>query len=146
MTRAFDYLIMIPGMCRLKSFCSIVSPETIQCSFQLYTDAILMAFMTNGQYQFFPQITDLKSDDARSSRSTPPILRSYAAITVVVKYLFPFFFYPSLCISYRLLSIVLHLIITTELSFHLTVSMLPSLLISKDPLSFFYIFLTSTRE
>ena len=96
---------MIPRMYRLKSFCSIVSPETIQCSFQLYTDAILMAFMTNGQYQFFPQITDLKSDDARSSRSTPPILRSYAAITVVIKYLFPFFFYPSLCISYRLLSI-----------------------------------------
>ena len=92
-------------MCRLKSFCSIVSPETIQCSFQLYTDAILMAFMTNGQYQFFPQITDLKSDNARSSRSTPPILRSYAAITVVVKYLFPFFFYPSLCILHRLLSI-----------------------------------------
>ena len=75
----FDCLIMKPTMCRLKSFWGIVSPETIRCSRQLYTNAILMAFITNGQYNFFPRMTGLKSDNAASSRSTPPIPRLYAA-------------------------------------------------------------------
>ena len=36
--------------------------------------------MTYGQYHIFPRITGLKSDNARSSRSTPPVPRLYAVI------------------------------------------------------------------
>ena len=103
MTHGFDCLIMIPTTCRLKCFCGIVSPETIRCSSQLYTNAILMAFMTNGQYLFFPRVTGLKSDNAQSSRSTPPIPILYAAITAGCRIFYFFFsFYSSLCTSYWL--------------------------------------------
>ena len=71
---------MIPTTCCLKSFFYIVSQKTIRYSHKLYTNAILMAFMTNGQYHFSPWITGLKSNNARSHRSTPPIPWLYAAI------------------------------------------------------------------
>ena len=97
--------------------------------------------MTNGQYHFFQKITGLKSDNAWSSRSAPPIPWLHASITAGCWiFCFPFSFIylfalPIGCKPYALLTIV-----TTELSFHLTTSMLPSLLESKDSLSFFFFF------
>ena len=145
MTRGFNYLILIPTMCRLKFFSDIGSPETTRYSLQLYASAILMAFITKGQYHFFPRISGRKSDNAQC-RSTSPIPRLYAAISAgcwIFCFPFPFIHLFALtigCTSYALLRTV-----TTELSFHLTISMLPSLLKQKDALSFFFIFLTSTR-
>ena len=98
MTRGFDCLIMIPTMCRLKSFCGIISPETIQYSRQLYTDAILITFTSNGQYHFFPQITGLKSNNTRSSRSTALIPRLYAVMVGCWTF-FSLFFYLTFCTS-----------------------------------------------
>ena len=95
----FNCLIMISTMCRLKSFCGTVSPKTIRYSRQLYANVMLMTFMTNGQYHFFPQITGLKSDNARSSTSTPPIPQLYATRTAGCWIFFSFSFYPSLCTS-----------------------------------------------
>ena len=138
---------MILTMSRLKSFCDIVLPETIRYSHQLYTNAILVAFMTNGQYHFFPQITGLESDNAWSSRPTPPIPWLFAAIAAgcwIFCFSFPFIRHFARligCTLYALLPIK-----TTELSFHLTISILPSLLKSKNTLSFFFIFWHQLEE
>ena len=100
-----------------------------------------MTFITNGQYHFFPQNTGLKLNNTRSSRSAPPIRRLYAAITAGC-WIFCFrinsihlFALPTGCTPYALLPIV-----TTELPFHLTISMLPSLLKLKDSPLFFSLF------
>ena len=97
--------------------------------------------MTNGQFHFFSQITSLKSNNARSIRSTPPIPWLYAEITAgcwIFCFPFPFiylFALPIGCTLYALLPIV-----TTELSLHLKISMLSSFLKSKDLLLFFFFF------
>ena len=73
------------------------------------------------------------------------IPRLYAVITAACWiFCFPFPFIhllalPTGCRPYALLSII-----TKEFSFHLIISILPSLLKSKDPFRFFH-FLTSTR-
>ena len=68
--------------------------------------AILMAFKTNDQYHFSPQITGLKSDNARSVKSTP----HHSSIICsnnggLLDILFPFSFYSSPCTSYWLQTI-----------------------------------------
>ena len=94
----------------------------------------------------FPKNHCPQLDNAWSSRSTRPIPRLYTTIMAgcwIFCFPFPFihlFPFPIGCTPYALLPIV-----TTELSLHLTISRLPSRLKSKDPLSFFYIFLSSTR-
>ena len=76
-----DLLIIMLTTRRRKSFWEKTSPEIILYIRQLYTNAMFIAFMISGQYHFLPRITGLRSDKARSSRSTPPIPRLYAAIT-----------------------------------------------------------------
>ena len=139
MACGFDCVIMIATVCHLKSFCGLVSPEIIRYSRQLYKNAILMAFMTNGQYHFFPQITGLESNNVRSSRSTPLIPRLYAAITLNI--LFPFFFCSSLCTSYwlhtiRITSNCNHRIVIPSYNFNVAIT--PEIKIS--PFAFLYFF------
>ena len=107
---------------------------------------MFIAFMISGQYHFLPRFTGLRSDKARSSRSTPPIPRLYAAITAGwVNFPLPFplillLAFPTGSTPYALLPMV-----TSELSFHRTISRLLVLLKSYDPLSLFFILRTSAN-
>ena len=141
MTRGFNYLIMIPTMCRLKFFSDIGSPQTTRYSLQLYASAILMAFITKGQYPFFPRISGRKSDNAQC-RSTSPIPQLYAAVSArLLNILFPFSFYPSLYTYYWL-----HIIRITSncnnriviLSYNFNVAITPET--KRCPFVFLYIF------
>ena len=146
MMYGFDCLIMIPTMCRLKYFCGIVSPEMIPYSHKLYINAILMAFMTSGQYHFFPWITGLKLDNAHSSRSTPPIPWLYAANNSrLLNILFPFSIYPSLRTSFWLHTIHIssncnNRIVIPSYNFNVAITSE----IKRSPFIFLH-FLTSTR-
>ena len=132
-----DLLIIMLTTRRRKSFWEKTSPEMILYIRQLYTNAMFIAFMISGQYHFLPRITGLRSDKARSSRSTPPIPRLYAAITAgSVMFPLPFplihlLAFPTGSTPYALLPMV-----TTELSFHRTISRLLALLKSYDPFPF----------
>ena len=122
------------------------SPEMILYIRQLQTNAMFIAFMISGQYHFLPQITGLRSEKAWSSRSTPFIPRLYAAITAGLM-MFPLPFplihllaFPTRSTPYAILPMV-----TTKLSFHRTISRLLVILKSYDPLSLFFISLTSAN-
>ena len=107
---------------------------------------IFNAFMISGQYHFFPRITGFRLDKVRSSRLTPPIPRLYAAITANwVMFPLPFplihlLVFPTVSTPYALRPML-----TIELSFHRTISRLFVLLKSYDPLSLFFISLTSAN-
>ena len=142
-TRSFGFLIRISPLCRLKSFCGMNLPETIRYTNQLYTSAILMVFRVNTEYHFFPLVTCLKWDNEQSGRLNCTNSLVLCSINCeLLNVLFPFFFYLFLCTSYWLHTIhIISLTVTTEFQ-HLTISILPSILKSKDPLSFFVISLT----
>ena len=98
---------------------------------------MFITFMTSGQYHFLPQITGLRSNKARSSKSTQPIPRLYAAITTGWVMFFLLFTlihllaFPTGSTPYALLPMV-----TIKLSFHRIISRLLVLLKSYDPFLF----------
>ena len=102
--------------------------------------------MISGQYHFLPRITGLRSGKTRSSRSTPPILRLYTAITARwVMFPLPIPLIQLLAFPTGSTPFALFPMVTTELSFHRTISRLLVLLKSYKPFSLFFISLTSAN-
>ena len=90
---------------------------------------MLIAFIISDQYHFLPQIIGLRSDKARSSRSTPLIPRLYAAITAGwVMFPLPFPLIHRLAFPTGSTPYALPPMVTTVLSFRLTISRLLVLL------------------
>ena len=102
---------------------------------------MFIAFMISGQYHFLPRITGLRSDKARSTRSTPPIPQLYVAITagwVMFSLSYPLIHllaFSTGSTSYALLPMV-----TTDLSFQQTIFRLLVRLKSYSPLSLWTVF------